>query len=86
MDEREKQRVRQCIRNWKVAAPLLERLRREAIRNTDTAAAIEQFSDACETARHIGPRRAATLVCEASQMRSLFLVPADLETFLIERG
>ena len=30
---------------------MLERLRNEAIRNTDTAAAIEQLSDAFESAR-----------------------------------
>jgi hypothetical protein len=51
MDEREKQRVRQWIRNWEAARPVLERLRDEAIRNTDTAAAIEQLSDAFESAR-----------------------------------
>jgi len=51
MDEREKQRVRQWIRNWEAAGPVLARLRDEAIRNTDTAAAIEQLSDAFESAR-----------------------------------
>ena len=35
MDERERQRARQWIRNWEAAAPVLDRLRREAIRNTD---------------------------------------------------
>jgi hypothetical protein len=52
MDEQEEQRIRQWIRNWEEAAPLLERLRDEAIRHTDTAKAIEQLSDAFESARH----------------------------------
>ena len=63
MDELEKERVRQWIRNWEAAAPLLERLREEAIRNTDTAAAIEQLSDAFESARrHWKPPATSGLV------------------------
>ena len=63
MDEREKQHVRQWIRNWEAAQPVLERLRDEAIRNADTAAAIEQLSDAYESARlHWTPPAASGLV------------------------
>jgi hypothetical protein len=63
MDELEEQRVRQWIRNWEEAAPMLERLRNEAIRNTDTAAAIEQLSDAFESARrHWTPPTTSGLV------------------------
>jgi hypothetical protein len=51
MDEREKQRVWQWIRNWEAVGPVLARLRDEAIRNTDTATAIEQLSDAFESAQ-----------------------------------
>jgi hypothetical protein len=51
MDELEKERVRQWIRNWEAAAPVLEELRAEQIRNSDTATAIEQLSDAFESAR-----------------------------------
>jgi len=51
MDERQEQLVRQWVRNWEVAGPVLEGLRAEAIRQTDTAAAIEQVSDAFESAR-----------------------------------
>ncbi|MFH1719389.1 MAG: hypothetical protein ABIF19_18715 [Planctomycetota bacterium] len=36
---------------WHSAADVLERLRIEAIRRSDTAAAIEQLSDAFESAR-----------------------------------
>ena len=63
MDEHEKQRVRQWIRNWETAGPLLQRLRDEAIRNTDTAAAIEALSDAYESARlHWTPPKTSGLV------------------------
>jgi len=63
MDELEKQRVRQWLRNWQEADPVLERLRNEAIRNTDTAAAIEQLSDAFESARlHWTPPTTSGLV------------------------
>jgi hypothetical protein len=55
MDEREKQRVRQWVRNWEAAAPVLERLRDEAIRNADTSAVIKQLSDAFESARRHWP-------------------------------
>lgn len=63
MDELEEQRVRRWIRNWEEAAPVLERLRNEAIRNSDTAAAIEQLSDAFESARlHYPPPPTSGLV------------------------
>ena len=63
MDEQEEQRVRQWFRNWEEAAPVLERLRNEAIRNSDTAAAIEQLSDAFESARlHWTPPTTSGLV------------------------
>jgi hypothetical protein len=51
MDESERERIRQWVRNWEAVGPVLARLRDEAIRNTDTAAAIEQLSDAFESAR-----------------------------------
>jgi hypothetical protein len=51
MNETEEQHVRQWARNWAEAAPTLESLRYQAIRNADTAAAIEQLSDAFESAR-----------------------------------
>jgi hypothetical protein len=63
MDELERQRVRQWIRNWEAAVPVLERLREEAIRNSDTATAIEQLSDAFESARrHWRPPTTSGLV------------------------
>jgi hypothetical protein len=63
MDELERERIRQWIRNWEAAGPVLQRLRDEAIRNTDTAAAIEQLSDAYESARlHWAPPTTSGLV------------------------
>jgi hypothetical protein len=51
MDEQERQRTRQWVQNWEAVGPVLERLRAEEIRNCDTARAIEQLSDAFESAR-----------------------------------
>ena len=51
MDIEKRQRERQWVRNWQVVGPVLEALRAEAIRRTDTALAIEQLSDAFESAR-----------------------------------
>jgi hypothetical protein len=51
MDELEKERVRQWVRNWQAAGPVLERLRNEAIASVDTAEAIEMLSNAFESAR-----------------------------------
>jgi hypothetical protein len=63
MDKQEEQRVRQWVRNWAAAAPVLERLRAEAVRNADTAAAIEQLNDAFESARrHWTPPATSGLV------------------------
>ncbi len=63
MDESEKERVRQWVRNWEAVAPVLEELRTEAIRHSDTAAAIEQLSDAFESARrHWSPPATSGLV------------------------
>ena len=55
MDMQERRRMRQWVRNWQATGPVLERLRAEAIRNADTAAAIEQLSDAFESARRQCP-------------------------------
>jgi hypothetical protein len=63
IDESEKERVRRWVRNWEAVGPVLARLRGEAIRNTDTAAAIEQLSDAFESARlHYQPPLTSGLV------------------------
>lgn len=47
MDGMERQRVR----NWEAAGTMQEQARVRAIRKTDTATAIEQLSDAFESAR-----------------------------------
>jgi len=51
MDRPQEQLIRRWVETWKEAGPALERLRTEEIRNSDTAAAIEQLSDAFESAR-----------------------------------
>lgn len=63
MNESEKEDIRRWLAGWQTAGPKLERLRAEAIRNSDTAAAIEQLSDAFESAlRHYPPAATSGLV------------------------
>lgn len=63
MDEQEEQRVRMWVRNWQELGPILERLRDQEIRHTDTTTAIEQLSDAFESARrHWRPPTTSGLV------------------------
>ncbi len=63
MDNQQEQRMREWVRNWEAVGPVLEELRAEAIRRMDTAAAIEQLSDAFESARrHWSPPTTSGLV------------------------
>lgn len=63
MDEQEEQRVRIWVHNWQELGPILERLRDQEIRHTDTTTAIEQLSDAFESARrHWRPPTTSGLV------------------------
>ena len=63
MDESEEKNLRRWVAGWQKAGSLLERLRNEAIRNSDTACAIEQLSDAFESAlRHYPPAATSGLV------------------------
>jgi len=55
MDKRQEQHTRRWVGNWEAPGPVLERLRAEAIRRSNTAAAIEQLSDAFESARRHCP-------------------------------
>lgn len=64
----EEQRVRQWVCNWEEAGPKLESLRREAIRHADTAAAIEQLSDAFESARRQGQLPITSGLIEQQQL------------------
>jgi len=63
MDESEKEDIRRWLAGWQTAGPVLERLRAEAIRNGNTAVAIEQLSDAFESALlHYPPAATSGLV------------------------
>ena len=63
MNESEKEDIRRWLAGWRTAGLMLERLRADAIRNSDTAAAIEQLSDAFESAlRHYPPADTSGLV------------------------
>jgi hypothetical protein len=58
-----KEDIRRWLAGWQTAGPVLEGLRAEAIRNSDTAAAIEQLSDAFESALlHYPPAATSGLV------------------------
>jgi len=63
MNEPEEENIRRWLAGWQTAGLVLEKLRAEAIRNSDTAAAIEQLSDAFESAlRHYPPAATSGLV------------------------
>jgi len=63
MNKSEKENIRRWLAGWQTAGPVLEKLRAEAIRNSDTAAAIEQLSDAFESALlHYPPAATSGLV------------------------
>jgi hypothetical protein len=63
MNQSEKENIRRWLAGWQKAGPVLERLRADAIRNSDTAAAIEQLSDAFESAlRNYPPPATSGLV------------------------
>jgi len=63
MNEAEKESIRRWLAGWQTARPVLERLRAEAIRHSDTATAIVQLSDAFESAmRHYQPATTSGLV------------------------
>jgi len=68
MNESEKENIRRWLAGWQTAGPILERLRVEAIRNSDTAAAIEQLSDAFESALHQYPPAATSGLVEQQRI------------------
>ena len=55
---------------WYHAAETLERLRIEAIRNSDTASVIEQLSDAFESARLHYPAKSTSGLVEQQRLFS----------------
>jgi hypothetical protein len=63
MNEDESKAIRRWLAGWRSAYPVLERLRVDDIRNSDTTVAIEQLSDAFESAlRHCPPSATSGLV------------------------
>ncbi|HCO93162.1 MAG TPA: hypothetical protein DIU00_04290 [Phycisphaerales bacterium] len=68
MNESEKEDIRRWLAGWQKAGSMLERLRAEAIRNSDTAAAIEQLSDAFESALLHYPPAATSGLVEQQQI------------------
>jgi hypothetical protein len=63
MDKIESESIRRWVAGWQRAGPILERLRNEAIRLSNSAMSIEQLSDAFESAlRHCPPKATSGLV------------------------
>lgn len=63
MTEAEKAQTRVWLRNWETLGPILEEVRRQSIRNAQTAAAIAAFDGAFETAvRDLPPKPYSGLV------------------------
>ena len=64
MTEQEKLQVRNWVRNWQELGPVLEQMRRESIKKTDTAKAMEAFESAYKSARLHGGRHATSGLVE----------------------
>ena len=63
MTEQERELMRRHVETWKTTGPILERLRREDVRNANTTEAILAFNDAFESARiHYPPPPTSGLV------------------------
>jgi len=73
MTDEEREQIRLRVAAWKKAAPVLERLRREAIRNTKTEEAIAMFSSAFRAAlKSLPPRRTSGLIEQQAIFRKLY--------------
>lgn len=63
MTEPERELMKRYVETWKTTGPILERLRREDVRNANTSESILAFNDAFESARiHYPPRPTSGLV------------------------
>ncbi len=63
MTEQEKAQTRAWIKNWQELGPILDGLRRESLKQVNTAEAIEAFDLAYKSARlHCAPRTSSGLV------------------------
>jgi hypothetical protein len=64
--------MRLRVEAWRKAAPVLERLRRQAIRNTRTAEAIDAFSGAFRAVlKSMPPRKTSGLIEQQAVFRRL---------------
>jgi len=61
------------VAGWQSAGPVLERLRAEAIRHSDTTAAIELLSDAFESALRRCPPASTSGLVEQQRLFARFL-------------
>ena len=64
MSEQEKAHARAWIKNWRELEPILEQMRRDSLRQVDTAAAIGAFDLAYKSARLHCPSRTTSGLVE----------------------
>ena len=70
MTKEEKENILKWINCWKEAGPVLEQERRERIRNTDTALAVNALNDAFESAIAHHPSRKHSGLVEQQRLFS----------------
>ena len=72
-DDAQRERIRERIAQWKRAAPVMERVRREDIRRTDTKQAMAWFAGAAEEmARRRPPKPTSGLIEQQRVFRRWF--------------
>jgi len=70
MTEREKAQIRARFKNWKEMGPMLEEIRAQEIRSTDTVRAMEVLDGAFTHAAKTLPARASSGLIEQQQIFS----------------
>ncbi len=68
MTEEEKALTRKCLDAWRQAAPVLEQMRREDIRNADTVKAMQLLDDAFDAAVWMTPPRETSGLVELQRI------------------
>jgi hypothetical protein len=63
MTEHERELAKRYVQGWKITGPLLDRIRREEVRDTNTTESVLILNDAFESARlHYPPKPTSGLV------------------------
>lgn len=70
MTTTEQENARRWVHTWKVAGPLLEQIRAEEIRATDTVKSMEILDDAFSSAVWLNPPRSGSGLVEQQEIFS----------------